>query len=295
MVRLAASTNSNCAYPHHKHLAGAVGYYNATKVYAALGDGGGGGSGGGELRAGGGGIDAAGIIPNARSADSLAKQARMDTSTLGRSLFRKRLQSRRTKSLTTNVDDDGIYDSQMPPAYERVVLRQIAFKRPVVLYGPLADVARQLLLANFSPYFDAIGDDEATTAGAPIRLDAVTRVIDANKHCLLNITRRWRTAASSSLIQHKKQCRMLAASSVERLQLAQFAPIVILIEVSRRAAGCRSAIIVSVCRSTPAIAYESCAPKRAHRPRPRVVCSIKVQSSKNCTRTFSPVSGAHQK
>lgn len=69
------------------------------------------------------------------SAETLSKQARMDSSTLSRSLFGKKLQSRRTKSLTTNIEDDflnGVNGSafDLPvPAYERVILRKPAFKR----------------------------------------------------------------------------------------------------------------------------------------------------------------------
>lgn len=59
----------------------------------------------------------------------------MDSSTLGRSLFGKKLQSRRTKSLTSNIEDDflnGVNGAafDLPvPAYERVILRKPAFKR----------------------------------------------------------------------------------------------------------------------------------------------------------------------
>ncbi|KAI6207689.1 hypothetical protein M3Y96_00035600 [Aphelenchoides besseyi] len=175
---------------------GSVGFWHVTKVYSATGE---------DIRP----AEATGIIPNKRTADTLAKQYRMmDSNTLGRSLFRKKLQSRRTKSLTTNVEDDFLngvngaaFDLPLP-AYERVVLRKPAFKRPVVLFGPMADVARQLLLSNFALYFDTVNDENM------IRMNSVR----TNKHCLLNIS----------------------PCSVERLQLAQFAPIVILIDVDSR-------------------------------------------------------------
>ena len=79
-----------------------------------------------------------GVIPNAKTGEVLAKQFRMESSTsstLSRSLFKKKLQTKRTKSLTTNVEDDFIngangcnFDIPLP-AYERVTLRRPAFPR----------------------------------------------------------------------------------------------------------------------------------------------------------------------
>jgi len=39
------------------------------------------------------------------------------------------------------------------PAYERVVLRHPGFIRPVVLFGPVADIARDRLLKDFPDKF----------------------------------------------------------------------------------------------------------------------------------------------
>lgn len=179
---------------------GAVGYWQATKVYSANDT---------EIKPN----ESIGIIPNMRTAEALAKQARMsDSSTLSRSLFGKKLQSRRTKSLTTtNIEDDflsGVNGAafDLPvPAYERVILRKPAFKRPVVLFGPLADVAKQLLLSNFALYFDTIDENI-------IRMSSLNNIIDSNKHAILNIS----------------------PGSVERLILSQYAPIVILLDLESR-------------------------------------------------------------
>ncbi|KAI6241188.1 hypothetical protein M3Y99_00342000 [Aphelenchoides fujianensis] len=162
---------------------GTVGYWHVTKVYSASEA---------EIRP----AEASGVIPNLKTAEHLAKQARaMDSGTLGRTLFRKKLQ-------TTFYGVNGAAMDAPTPAYERVALRKPAFKRPVVLFGPLADVARQLLLSNFALYFDTVNDENM------IRMSSVK----TNKHCLLNIS----------------------PCSVERLQAAQFAPIVILIDVDSR-------------------------------------------------------------
>ena len=151
-----------------------------------------------------------GVIPNSKSAEILAKQSRVESSTLGRSLFKKKLQSRRTKSLSTAVEEEFSNGSNFDiplPAYERVALKQPTFSRPVVLFGPLADVAKQLLLANFSMKFTSIGDDSKM-----ISLNQVDSVIASGKHAVLSIS----------------------PGSVERLHLAQYAPIVILLDTESR-------------------------------------------------------------
>lgn len=39
------------------------------------------------------------------------------------------------------------------PAYERVILKHPGFTRPVILFGPIADVAREKLLKDFPDKF----------------------------------------------------------------------------------------------------------------------------------------------
>jgi len=41
------------------------------------------------------------------------------------------------------------------PAYERVVLRHPGFIRPVVFFGPIADIAREKLIKDFPDKFSA--------------------------------------------------------------------------------------------------------------------------------------------
>lgn len=41
------------------------------------------------------------------------------------------------------------------PAYERVVLRHPGFMRPVVLFGPVADITREKLLKDFPDKFSS--------------------------------------------------------------------------------------------------------------------------------------------
>ncbi|KAK6105611.1 PDZ domain (Also known as DHR or GLGF) family protein [Brugia pahangi] len=178
---------------------GTVGFWQATRVYSAAEN-------GNYIQN----DNNKGVIPNSETAEKLAKATRNDTSTFGRStFFRRKLKERRTKSLTKNVIDDVTFENACDmtfPAYERVTLRHPQFQRPLVLFGPLADIARQRLLANFAVRFAGVIDESI------VRLSAIDAVIAANKHCVLDIS----------------------PGSVERLQLAQYAPIVIFIDVESR-------------------------------------------------------------
>ncbi|RCN35506.1 PDZ/DHR/GLGF domain protein [Ancylostoma caninum] len=165
-----------------------------------------------------------GVIPNQSTAESIAREQRRLGESKGRggTLLRRKLESRRTKSLPKNVlaDPAELSSSVPPPAYERVALNTPSFHRPVVLFGPLADVARSHLLSQFPNRFaepspsDYCGGGGASggAGGGVIRLAALDSVIAAGKHCVLDIS----------------------LESVERLQLAQYAPIVVLIDVDGR-------------------------------------------------------------
>ncbi|XP_048376598.1 tight junction protein ZO-1 isoform X4 [Stegostoma tigrinum] len=96
------------------------------------------------------------------------------------------------------------------PAYERVVLREAGFLRPVVIFGPLADIAREKL-AREEPDLYEIARSEPRDAGTDqrssgiIRLHTIKQVIDRDKHAVLDIT----------------------PNAVDRLNYAQWYPIVI--------------------------------------------------------------------
>lgn len=98
------------------------------------------------------------------------------------------------------------------PAYERVVLKHPGFTRPVILFGPIADIARDKLLKDFpdkfiSPQLDHNLEDTKPSQKSSniIRLSAIKDVISTGKHALLDIT----------------------PNAVERLNYAQMYPIVV--------------------------------------------------------------------
>uniref|UniRef100_A0A3Q2TMQ7 Zona occludens protein 1 n=1 Tax=Fundulus heteroclitus TaxID=8078 RepID=A0A3Q2TMQ7_FUNHE len=96
------------------------------------------------------------------------------------------------------------------PAYERVVLREAGFLRPVVIFGPIADVAREKL-AREEPEIFELAKSEPRDAGTDqkssgiIRLHTIKQIIDRDKHAVLDIT----------------------PNAVDRLNYAQWYPIVV--------------------------------------------------------------------
>jgi len=53
--------------------------------------------------------------------------------------------------------DDVVFAETLSkfPAYERVVLRHPGFIRPVVFFGPIADIAREKLIKDFPDKFSS--------------------------------------------------------------------------------------------------------------------------------------------
>ncbi|XP_004910833.1 tight junction protein ZO-2 isoform X2 [Xenopus tropicalis] len=78
------------------------------------------------------------------------------------------------------------------PAYERVLLREAGFKRPVVVFGPIADVAMEKLATDM-PSLYQIAKTEPKDAGSDkssgvVRLNTVRMIIEQDKHALLDVT-----------------------------------------------------------------------------------------------------------
>jgi len=169
-----------------------------------------------------------GIIPNKARAEELATaqfNANKKETSHGESrgsFFRRRRNShRRSKSLSKDHWDDVVFGDSVSkfPAYERVVLRHPGFMRPVVLFGPVADLAREKLLKDFpdkfsSPHLDSNIEEVAKSAKTSgiIRLSAIREIMDRGKHALLDIT----------------------PNAVDRLNYAQFYPIVVFLKADTK-------------------------------------------------------------
>uniref|UniRef100_A0A671PQC0 Tight junction protein ZO-2-like n=1 Tax=Sinocyclocheilus anshuiensis TaxID=1608454 RepID=A0A671PQC0_9TELE len=78
------------------------------------------------------------------------------------------------------------------PAYERVLLREAGFRRPVVLFGPIADAACEKLAEELPDEF-VIAKTEPKDAGSEkssgvVRLNTIRQIIEQDKHALLDVT-----------------------------------------------------------------------------------------------------------
>ncbi|KAE8744350.1 hypothetical protein FOCC_FOCC009073 [Frankliniella occidentalis] len=169
-----------------------------------------------------------GIIPNKARAEELAtaqfnaSKKEQSTSESRGSFFRRRRNShRRSKSLSRDHWDDVVFADSISkfPAYERVVLRHPGFVRPVVLFGPVADIARDKMLRDFPDKFTSPqlenGSSDVPKSQKPsgiIRLSAIRDITDRGKHALLDIT----------------------PNAVDRLNYAQFYPIVIFLRAETK-------------------------------------------------------------
>ncbi|GAB1606303.1 tight junction protein ZO-1-like isoform X4 [Argonauta hians] len=169
-----------------------------------------------------------GIIPNSSRAEKMAlnqQQSFSDkemavTKQKSTSLFRRK-SARRAKTLGQDHWDDVIFfnHSTKFPAYERVILTDVGYVRPVVIFGAVADIAKDRLLQDLPEKFDSpqkIGaeDDSKKNRTGVVKLSAINGIMTQNKHCLLDIT----------------------PDSVERLNFAQYYPLVIFVASETKAA-----------------------------------------------------------
>jgi hypothetical protein len=111
------------------------------------------------------------------------------------------------------VSKANTFSGSKYPAYEKVILKEVNFTRPVVIFGPLADVARDKLKQEHPNKYEIpdsySADPEASTAAGVIKLASIKSIIDKNHHCLLDIT----------------------PNAVEHLNYAQYFPICVFLKV----------------------------------------------------------------
>ena len=67
------------------------------------------------------------------------------------------------KGKKQNLSDAPVIAGANYDAYERVVLREAGFKRPVVIFGPLADIARESLESNHGDRYEIARSDSNAT------------------------------------------------------------------------------------------------------------------------------------
>ncbi|NXG36925.1 ZO3 protein, partial [Dromaius novaehollandiae] len=162
-----------------------------------------------------------GIIPNQSRAEQIASLESVLKATSGanpsgaraefwklRGLRGARKMLRKSREDLSALTKQGRY-----PPYERVVLKEASFKRPVVILGPITDIAMQKLSTE-SPQLFEIAASVPRDGGSSkvIKLDSVRQIAEKDKHALLDIT----------------------PSAVERLNYVQYYPVVVFCEPESR-------------------------------------------------------------
>ncbi|XP_030624447.1 tight junction protein ZO-2a isoform X2 [Chanos chanos] len=137
-----------------------------------------------------------GIIPNKSRADQMAnvQNAQKGANNDRGDFWRLRGQrAAKKKDLRKSREDlSATPVTTRFPAYERVVLREAGFKRPVVLFGPIADAACEKL-GNELPDEFVIAKTEPKDAGSEkssgvVRLNTIRQIIEQDRHALLDVT-----------------------------------------------------------------------------------------------------------
>uniref|UniRef100_A0A8C2E6B1 Tight junction protein 3 n=1 Tax=Cyprinus carpio TaxID=7962 RepID=A0A8C2E6B1_CYPCA len=101
------------------------------------------------------------------------------------------------------------------PAYEKVVLKEANFKRPIVILGPLNDIANEKLARELPDEFEVaemVPRGGSESSSSVIKLDTVRRIAEQEKHPLLDIT----------------------PTAVERLNYIQYHPMVLFLDPHSR-------------------------------------------------------------
>ncbi|XP_005352134.1 tight junction protein ZO-2 isoform X4 [Microtus ochrogaster] len=138
-----------------------------------------------------------GLIPNKSRAEQMASVQNAQKETAGdrADFWRTRGQRSGVKKNVRKSREDltaAVSVSTKFPAYEKVLLREAGFKRPVVLFGPIADIAMEKL-ANELPDWFQTAKTEPKDAGSErssgvVRLNTVRQIIEQDKHALLDVT-----------------------------------------------------------------------------------------------------------
>ncbi|XP_062452020.1 tight junction protein ZO-3 [Rhea pennata] len=162
-----------------------------------------------------------GIMPNQSRAEQIASLESVLKATSGanpsgaRAEFWKLRGLRGAKKTLRKSREDlsALTKQGRYPPYERVVLKEASFKRPVVILGPITDIAMQKLSTESPQLFEIAPSIPRDGASSKIiKLDSVRQIAEKDKHALLDIT----------------------PSAVERLNYVQCYPVVVFCEPESR-------------------------------------------------------------
>ncbi|XP_047442412.1 tight junction protein ZO-3 isoform X2 [Mugil cephalus] len=168
-----------------------------------------------------------GTIPNQARAENLASLERAQRGTGERQVTGPRAEFWKLRGLRGNKKNeknnrrsrDDLLQLTIQgkfPAYERVLLREANFKRPIVILGPLNDIAMEKLATEMPDEYEVAEmvprSGASESSSTVIKLDTVRRIAEKDKHPLLDIT----------------------PTAVERLNYIQYHPMVIFLDPHSR-------------------------------------------------------------
>ncbi|KAJ0057647.1 hypothetical protein NL108_011616, partial [Boleophthalmus pectinirostris] len=138
-----------------------------------------------------------GIIPNKSRAEQMANVQNAARAASGNDrgdFWRLRGQrAAKKKDLRKSREDQSAAPvTTRFPAYERVVLREAGFRRPVVIFGPISDAVNDKLATDLPDEF-VIAKTEPKDAGSEkssgvVRLNTIRQIIEEDRHALLDVT-----------------------------------------------------------------------------------------------------------
>ncbi|KAK7895272.1 hypothetical protein WMY93_020597 [Mugilogobius chulae] len=138
-----------------------------------------------------------GIIPNKSRAEQMANVQNAARAASGNDrgdFWRSRGQrAAKKKDLRKSREDlSAAPVTTRFPAYERVVLREAGFRRPVVIFGPISDAVNEKLASDLPNEF-VIAKTEPKDAGSEkssgvVRLNTIRQIIEQDLHALLDVT-----------------------------------------------------------------------------------------------------------
>uniref|UniRef100_K7G5T4 Tight junction protein 3 n=1 Tax=Pelodiscus sinensis TaxID=13735 RepID=K7G5T4_PELSI len=158
-----------------------------------------------------------GIIPNKSRAEQILKATSVASSSGARAEFWKLRGLRGAKKTLRKSREDlsALTKQGHYPPYEWVVLREASFRRPVVILGPISDIAMEKLSTELPDQFEMAQSVPRDGGSAKvIKLDSVRQIAEKGKHALLDIT----------------------PAAVERLNYVQYYPVVVFCEPDSRQA-----------------------------------------------------------
>ncbi|XP_030583604.1 tight junction protein ZO-3 isoform X1 [Archocentrus centrarchus] len=168
-----------------------------------------------------------GTIPNQARAENLAKMEQAQRASGERQVSGPRAEFWKLRGLRGNKKNEKNMRRSREdlmqltiqgkfPAYERVLLREANFRRPIVILGPLNDIAMEKLAREMPDDYEVAemvprsgGGDGGSTV---IKLDTVRKIAEKDKHPLLDIT----------------------PTAVERLNYIQYHPMVLFLDPHSR-------------------------------------------------------------